>query len=83
MERAVLITFLLCTIFVLFTFRPILAQGDPFNWSEPIQVESNDIFISWLENNGGVVKNYQKVYHFKIDSVWLPTDSLISRTQKK
>jgi hypothetical protein len=84
MKQEILLRFYI-VLFIPFSFSLIFpqGQGDPFNWTEPIKVEANDVFISWLENAGGVIKNYQKVYRLKIDSAWLPTDSLISRTPRQ
>lgn len=85
MKRRILFNLFYSFLFILFSSPQIFSQGqgDPFNWTEPIKVEANDVFISWLEDAGGVVKNYQKVYRLKIDSAWLPTDSMISRTPRQ
>ncbi len=67
------------------TFKLVFAQAqvDPFNWTEPIVVQSNDIFIQWLESTGGIKHSYQKIYRYKIDSTFLPVDSSISKTLRK
>lgn len=56
------------------------SQQDPFHWTEPISVESNDIFLQWLAPDG---ESYQKIYHYRIDSSnSLPHDSLVSETPR-
>jgi len=80
-----LLSRLYTVLFILFSLSLVFpqGQGDPFNWTEPIKVEANDVFISWNDLAEGSRKNYQKVYRLKIDSSWLPTDSLISRTPRQ
>ena len=63
---------LVCIIFI---FSMAYSQDDPFHWTEPINVEANDIFLIWQENEGADV--YQKIYNYKIDSTWLGRDSLV------
>ncbi len=62
---------------------PAGAQQDPFNWTEPIAVEANDVFLLWLEDDGSRIHSYQKVYRFKVDSSSLPVDDLISKTLRQ
>ncbi len=60
-----------------------LAQaGDPFNWTAPIKVEANDVFLLWGDKAGGMYKSYQKVYKYKIDSTTLPVNSRISKSPR-
>ena len=57
-------------------------SGDPFNWTAPIKVEANDVFLLWNEPSGGSYKSYQKVYRYKIDSTTLPLDNIISKSPR-
>ena len=52
MKRSILLI-IFHSSFILFSFTQLMAQGqgDPFNWTEPIKVESNDIFLLWFEND--------------------------------
>ena len=62
----------------------LTGQTDPFNWTEPVTVQSNDILISWSENIAGTYFNYQKIYRYKNDStLLLPTDNMISKTPRQ
>jgi len=72
-------------IFILTVLSQISAQGsgDPFNWTEPVTVESNDIMLLWNENVGGTYKSFQKIYQYKIDSTWLAIDTMISKTPRQ
>lgn len=76
------------TIAVVLTFLLTLnanlnSQTDPFNWTEPVTVESNDILISWSENVAGTYFNYQKIYRYKTDSTFLPADSAVKKTPRQ
>jgi hypothetical protein len=65
--------------FILFSTTQIFAQGDPFRINEtgPRKVESQDIFLHWMEDiGGGNYKSYQKVYRYKTDGILIPPDSL-------
>lgn len=76
----------LYTLFFIFTvLTQLKAQvlGDPFNWTEPVTVEANDIFLLWNENVAGTYKSFQKVYRYKIDSTGLAVDSMISKTPRQ
>jgi hypothetical protein len=79
MKRRFLKSFLFLLMFVLFTFKPISAQSDPFHINEtgPATVKSQDIFLLWAEDiGGGNYKSYQKVYRYKTDGILFPPDSL-------
>lgn len=55
----------------------------PLNWTEPINVESNSIFIIWMDNAGYSNSNiYQKVYGFDYNNQIQSTDSAITKTLK-
>lgn len=75
----------LCTFLIYTIFTQIFPQGqaDPYNWTKPVFVQSNDIFLLWNENATGTYKSYQKVYRYKIDSTFLPADSMISKTPRQ
>ena len=66
---------ILSLFYIIFIFSMAYSQDDPFHWTEPINVEANDIFLIWQENEGADV--YQKIYNYKIDSTWLGRDSLV------
>ena len=83
MKRVQLYALFYSYFFLLFTIKPIQAQGDPLQWTEPVSVEANDLFLLWLEDVGPSVKSYQKVYRYKIDSTWLPLNQLISETPRQ
>jgi hypothetical protein len=68
-----------CAMFVLFSNTSIFSQQDPLHWTHPVKVQANDVYLQWLQNDGGTVHSYQKIYNLKVDSLYiLPTDSLIS-----
>lgn len=68
-------------LLILIVYVQIYSQAqDPFNWTKPVKVESNDVFLQWLQNDGNTVHSYQKIYRYKIDSTFLPTDNLVSKT---
>lgn len=57
----------------------IQAQDDPFRINEtgPRTVQSNDIFINWIQDvGGGNYKSFQKVYRYKTDGILFPPDSI-------
>ena len=83
MKRVQLYALFYSYFFLLFTIKPIQAQGDPLQWTEPVSVEANDLFLLWLEDVGPSVKSYQKVYRYKIDSTWLPLNQLISEIPRQ
>jgi hypothetical protein len=79
MKRAFQYTLLFSSFFVLFIFRTMQAQEDPFHINEtgPITVKSQDVFLLWMEDiGGGNYKSYQKVYRYKTDGILIPLDSL-------
>ena len=78
MKQFLLLNFF-CSLFFLFFFNSAFAQGDPLNWTEKIKVESNDIFLLWKQPGvlGNNFRSYQKIYRYKADSSWLPTDSVL------
>ena len=77
MKRVTLNTFLFCSL-LLFTFKPIQAQDDPFHVNDtgPVTVKSQDIFLLWMQDYNGTTHSYQKVYRYKTDGILIPTDSL-------
>jgi hypothetical protein len=61
----------------------IQAQEDPFRINEtgPRTVQSNDIFINWIQDvGGGNYKSFQKVYRYKTDGILFPPDSIFVDT---
>lgn len=70
-------------ILILIPFTSVISQQDPLHWTHPIKVEANDIYLQWLQDDNGTIHSYQKVYRFKIDSLFLSTDSLISKTPRQ
>ncbi len=82
MKRLLVLSLLYTTLLVLIAFTPILSQADPFRINEtgPRTVESQDIFLLWMEDidptAGTNYKSYQKVYRYKTEGVLIPHDSL-------
>lgn len=73
---------ILAGLFILLP-KPIQAQSDPFRINEtgPRTVQSNDIFINWIQDvGGGNYKSFQKVYRYKTDGILLPPDSIFVDT---
>ena len=68
-----------CNLFVLLFYNSIFSQQDPLHWTHPVKVQANDVYLQWLQNDGGTVHSYQKIYNLKLDSLYLlPPDSLVS-----
>ena len=70
---------------VLFFLAPefIQPQNDPFRVNEtgPRTIQSNDIFINWIQDvGGGNYKSFQKVYRYKTEGILLPPDSIFVDT---
>ena len=69
----------------------IQSQSDPFRINEtgPRTVQSNDIFINWIQDvGGGNYKSFQKVYRYKTDGILLPpgsifVDTMFTKTPKR
>ena len=78
--------FLLYLIIGVFFFLApefIKPQSDPFRINEtgPRTVQSNDIFINWIQDvGGGNYKSFQKVYRYKTDGILFPPDSIFVDT---
>jgi hypothetical protein len=79
-------------LFVLFISTRTLPQVDPFGINEtgPISVKSQDIFLLWMEDLGGVnnIKSYQKVYRYKTEGVLVPLnevniDTMLTKTPRR
>lgn len=70
--------------FTLLSATSAFAQQGPLLWTEPIKVESNSIFIMWMENAGYTSSHcYQKVYGYNYNSNGLSSDSVITATPRK
>jgi hypothetical protein len=74
--------FVLMVVYLLSNNIFLNAQEDPFNWTEPIEVKANNVYLLWGEEINNAWQTFQKQYQFKIDSTWLDTDSLVSLSQK-
>ena len=85
MIRPVLLSFFYGSLISinLVAFALSQGQGDPYHWTKPVFVQSNDIYLLWNENTAGTYKSYQKVYRYKIDSTFLSADSMISKTPRQ
>jgi hypothetical protein len=75
--KAVLFFFL-----ALFFVKLGMGQQGPLNWTERINVESNDLFLIWNSAEDDSTHTYQKVYKYKMDSVLfdLPVNQMVSKT---
>ena len=71
-------------LFLVLFSEILYSQTDPLNWTEPIKVESNDIFLIWVEGAGyNGAQSYQKVYDLEIGVNNLPIDSMLDSSPKQ
>jgi hypothetical protein len=82
MKTFLWLVIIIAGLFILFP-KFIQAQSDPFRINEtgPRTVQSNDIFINWIQDvGGGNFKSFQKVYRYKTDGILLPPGSIFVDT---
>lgn len=75
--------FIVLSVSIIYSFHSY-GQGDPLNWTEPIKVNSNDIFLIWTEGAGYTsAQSFQKTYDFNNGVSTLALDSMISKSPRK
>jgi hypothetical protein len=60
-----------------------LAQLGPLNWTEPVQVEANNIFLVWHESPSVGNQAHQKTYSYDFHSELIPADERITATPQQ
>lgn len=76
-------------IFALIFTAQIISQEDPFrvNSDGPKTIKSQDVYLMWMEDiGGGNIKNYQKVYRYKVSSNLEPSgnyDTMLTKTVRR
>src|SRR5690606_21771985 len=60
-----------------FAALPSMAQSDPMNWTAPIPLEANDIFVLWHDYPSTGDQAHGKVYNYDFRNSALPANERI------